>query len=208
MKPVVLIGGGGHARSILAMLPPDVSVVGYTAPQPQPDIDLPWLGDDDAFLAQSHARDCQVHLALGFNSDGSLALRCAVAQKYSHVPHATLIAPSAWVAPSATIEAGTAVMSRAVINAGTTIGRDAVVNTAAVIEHDCHIGDRCFISPGAIICGHVTIGSDTLIGAGAVLRNNISIAPGTVIGMGAIVTKSIETPGVYAGNPAKLIREL
>lgn len=208
MKPVVLIGGGGHARSILAMLPPHIQVAGYTALKPQPDIDIQWLGDDDTFLVQPIAKDCQVHIALGFNSAGSLALRRVVSQKYSHIPHATLLAPSALIASAATIEAGAAIMTRAVVNANTTIGRDTVVNTAVVIEHDCHIGDRCFISPGAIICGHVTIESDTLVGAGAVLRNGISIAPGSVIGMGAVVTKSIETPGVYVGNPAKLIREL
>jgi acetyltransferase-like isoleucine patch superfamily enzyme len=36
----------------------------------------------------------------------------------------------------------------------------------------------------------------------------VNIASGTVIGAGAVVTKDIETAGVYAGNPARRIKEL
>jgi acetyltransferase-like isoleucine patch superfamily enzyme len=33
----------------------------------------------------------------------------------------------------------------------------------------------------------------------------VSICSGTVIGAGSVVTKDISVPGIYAGNPAKLI---
>jgi acetyltransferase-like isoleucine patch superfamily enzyme len=36
----------------------------------------------------------------------------------------------------------------------------------------------------------------------------VSIADGTVIGAGSVVTKNILRAGVYAGNPAQLIRPL
>lgn len=208
MKPVVLIGAGGHARSVLAMLSDHIPLAGYTSPQPVPDIDLMWMGSDEAFLSQESADNYSVHIAVGFNHDGSLKLRRSIAEKYSDLHHVTLISPTAWIARDAVIEDGVTIMTRAVVNAHTTVGCDSVINTGAIVEHDCHIGERCFISPGAVICGHVTIGHDTLIGAGAVLRNNINIPADTIIGMGAVVTKSIETPGVYVGNPAKLLHSL
>jgi acetyltransferase-like isoleucine patch superfamily enzyme len=34
----------------------------------------------------------------------------------------------------------------------------------------------------------------------------VTIVDGAVIGAGAVVTRSIAKPGVYAGNPARLIR--
>ncbi len=36
----------------------------------------------------------------------------------------------------------------------------------------------------------------------------VSICDGAVIGAGAVVTKDITVKGIYAGNPAKLIRQL
>ena len=36
----------------------------------------------------------------------------------------------------------------------------------------------------------------------------VRIAPGCVIGAGAVVTKDLDRPGVYVGNPARLVREL
>jgi acetyltransferase-like isoleucine patch superfamily enzyme len=53
----------------------------------------------------------------------------------------------------------------------------------------------------------------TLIGDRVSIGSNATILPvticaGVVIGAGAVVTKSITKAGVYAGNPAKLIRSL
>jgi acetyltransferase-like isoleucine patch superfamily enzyme len=36
----------------------------------------------------------------------------------------------------------------------------------------------------------------------------VSICDNVVIGAGAVVTKNITQPGIYAGNPAKLIRKI
>ena len=36
----------------------------------------------------------------------------------------------------------------------------------------------------------------------------VKIAQGSVIGAGSVVTKDIEIKGIYAGNPARLIRKL
>ena len=37
-------------------------------------------------------------------------------------------------------------------------------------------------------------------------KTKISPCDNVVIGAGSVVTKSIDKPGIYAGNPAKLIR--
>jgi acetyltransferase-like isoleucine patch superfamily enzyme len=36
----------------------------------------------------------------------------------------------------------------------------------------------------------------------------VEICDGVVIGAGAVVTKNIKLKGVYAGNPAKLLKKL
>jgi acetyltransferase-like isoleucine patch superfamily enzyme len=50
-----------------------------------------------------------------------------------------------------------------------------------------------------------TIGNRVSIGSNATLLP-VTICDDVVVGAGSIVTKDISEPGVYAGNPARLIR--
>ena len=52
-----------------------------------------------------------------------------------------------------------------------------------------------------VIGDHVSIGSNATI-------MPVTICARTVIGAGAVVTRDITKPGIYAGNPARLIRTL
>ena len=53
---------------------------------------------------------------------------------------------------------------------------------------------------------NVKIKSFVYIGAGTTIKDHIEICSNVLIGCGAVVTKSITTPGIYAGVPAKLIK--
>ncbi|MDA7490974.1 CatB-related O-acetyltransferase [Synechococcus sp. AH-707-M23] len=48
--------------------------------------------------------------------------------------------------------------------------------------------------------------SDAWIGKGAFIKSGVTIAVGSVVGMNSVLTKSTLPYGIYAGNPAKLIR--
>lgn len=50
------------------------------------------------------------------------------------------------------------------------------------------------------------IGNDVWIGQGAYVKAGVSISNGAVVGMGAVVTKDIGPYEIWAGNPARLIR--
>ena len=52
-----------------------------------------------------------------------------------------------------------------------------------------------------------TIGSHVSIGSNATILP-VTICDHAVIGAGAVVTGDIPVPGVYAGNPARLLRPL
>ena len=47
-----------------------------------------------------------------------------------------------------------------------------------------------------------------MIGSNSVIKENISIGDNIIIGMGSVVTKSLIEPGVYVGNPCKLMNNL
>ncbi len=54
----------------------------------------------------------------------------------------------------------------------------------------------------------VSIKAGCWIGAGVLILPGVTIAPGCVIGAHAVMHDSTEPNGVYAGNPARRVREL
>jgi len=110
------------------------------------------------------------------------------------------------------------------IQKGVVIGADTRIQSHTFICELVSIGERCFIGHGVMFINDLfqtgapasgnkdlwketTIGNDVSIGSNATLLP-VSICDRTVIGAGAVVTRDIQTPGIYAGNPAKLIRKL
>lgn len=91
----------------------------------------------------------------------------------------------------------------------TVIGRDVWLMKGVHVGHDVEIGDGCIISPHSCIGGHVKIGANTNIGMGAIIHQRLTIPPNCMIGMGSVITKKtvMRNGYVYAGNPAKELRE-
>lgn len=92
------------------------------------------------------------------------------------------------------------------IGPGTSIGNNCIINTGALIEHDVKVGDHSHISVNATVAGNVSLGNEVLIGAGAIIKNNISICDNVVIGAGSVVVSDIYEKGIYAGIPAKKLK--
>lgn len=109
------------------------------------------------------------------------------------------------------------------IQGNTYIGDDSKIQSHTFICEYVTVGERCFIGHGVMFAndmfregkpnadrnswGRITVGNDVSIGSGATILA-VSICDGAVIGAGSVVTKSIVEKGVYAGNPARLLRRL
>ena len=52
----------------------------------------------------------------------------------------------------------------------------------------------------------ITISDDVWIGHGSILLKGVNVGEGSIIGAGSVVTKDVEPYSVYAGNPAKKIK--
>lgn len=110
------------------------------------------------------------------------------------------------------------------IQRGARIGRRCKVQSHAFVCELVTIGDDCFIGHGVMFindtfatggpaCGDKSLWRSTKVGNGVSIGSNATILPvqiadGCVIGAGAVVTKHLTVPGVYAGNPARLIRRI
>lgn len=69
------------------------------------------------------------------------------------------------------------------------------------------IGDDVSVGHNAVIHG-AKVGNNVLVGMGAILMDNVVVSDNTVIAAGAVVlSNSVLEPGVYAGIPAKKVKE-
>ena len=109
------------------------------------------------------------------------------------------------------------------IQGNTSVGADTKIQSHTFICEYVTIGERCFIGHGVMFAndmfrdgkpnadreswGRIVVGNDVSIGSGATILA-VSICDGAVIGAGSVVTRSITEKGVWAGNPAKLLRRL
>ena len=92
---------------------------------------------------------------------------------------------------------------------GLAIGNDVSIAPQTVIITDNHIftDKNIPINSQGYEKRKVIIEDDVWIGAGCKILCGVNIGKGVVVGAGAVVTKSLESYGVYAGVPAKLIRK-
>ncbi len=110
------------------------------------------------------------------------------------------------------------------IQSDVTIGRRCRVQSHAFICELVEIGDDCFISHGAMFVndlfsiggpakGRRDLWRSTRIGSHVSIGTNVTVLPvemcdHVVVGAGSVVTKNITEPGIYAGNPARLLRRI
>jgi len=104
------------------------------------------------------------------------------------------------------------------------IGKNCRIQSHSFICEKTRIDDDCFISHGVMFVNDLfkdgkrsfgdkkkwkgaKIGKKVLIGSNATILP-IKICSGAIIGAGAVVTKDIKTKGIYAGNPAKLLKTI
>jgi len=71
------------------------------------------------------------------------------------------------------------------------------------------IGNNVSIGHRALVHG-CQIGDNVLVGMGAILMDNVVVAPNVLIAAGAVVLENtrLESFGIYAGVPAKRVKEL
>lgn len=206
MKPLILIGGGGHCKSVIeAAESAGYSILGV--------LDMPEdigkeilstkvIGTDDDI--PSYVYKAEFVITVGFIKNPAIRIKLYNKVKEADGKLATIVASTAYVSKYATIGEGTVVMHHAFVNAGAKVGNNVILNTFTNIEHDAVIGDQCHISTGTMVNGDCKVGANCFIGSQSVLANGITIGDDIIVGAGSLVRKSISVKGIYSGNPAIL----
>lgn len=195
MKPILAVGGGGHASSCADVIESqrEYSLSGFVVDN-QDDrsyiLNYPVLGRDEdlhrlvhrvpyALVAIGQIKNCDTRKRL-FNNLKDIGFYLpVVVSSFAHQSSTSLI------------QEGSILMHFSLVNAGAQLGVNCIVNNHALVEHDVVVGNHCHIATGARVNGSVRIGDGSFIGSGSVLKEGIEIGSNVVIGAGEVVLHDI-----------------
>jgi len=206
--PLLIIGAGGHARSVLDIALQNDEYSNITCVDPsypkskhvEGMKEVPIIGTD-ADLPDLISRGFKyAFVALGENKLRHKLFNEIIRHGYETI---NIISKHAIISPRAKLGSGICVMAGAVINTNTIIENNCIINTRASIDHDCRVSESCHIAPGATVSGYVNIGKYTLLGTGTSVKDKLTIGENCVIGAGSLVIKDLAPNNMYYGVPAK-----
>ncbi len=210
MRKLVLIGGGGHCKSVLDTAArmncfDEIVITDPNIEQGKLILDHSIVGSDNCLeeLFQKGFKYAFITIgSVNFNP-----LREKIADKIASLGFLFPVIhdPSAIISDSAIIGDGSFIGKNAIINAEAKIGKHCIINTSAIIEHECNVGDFSHISVGTVLCGEVTIGGNCVIGSNSTVIQRLIVGNNSVIGAGSVVTKDIPSNCTAIGVPARIL---
>lgn len=204
-QSIYLLGAGGHGRVLIdALQNQEISISGILDPHIEVGhriLGIAVLGDE-RYLKKISKLESHLINGLGANPNINKRKEKFINLTNQGYQFADVIHPTAVIASNTYLAEGCQIMAGAILQTGTTLGKNVVINTRASLDHDCWIGDHCFIAPGVVLCGNINIEHSTFIGAGAIILPNLKIGANAIIGAGSVVTKSVSNQSLAVGSPA------
>lgn len=205
-RPVVILGGGGHACVVAeALMLTGRESRGYLAPVESNSKAAAllgsWLGGDSSIPELLGQGFCFA-VGIGFVNGSSAKSRAQLLEQIPATALTTVVHPGAIVSTQCTLGQGSFVGPGTIVGTGASLGAAVIANSAAIIEHDCRVDTNAHIASGACLAGGVHCGANVLVGAGAIIRQGLRIGGDAIIGAGAVVLHDVSPGGLVVGNPA------
>lgn len=207
-KRLLLIGGGGHCKSVLDSLLnlnqySDIGIVDIKENIGKSILNVPIIGCDDDLQELYEMGYNYAFITVGSIGDPTLRIKLFTMIERIGFKIPNIIDLTATVSRYIKMETGIYIGKKSVVNAGTSIRKGTIINTGSIIEHDCLIEKFSHIAPGSVLCGEARIGKNTHIGANSVIKQQVRIGSNTIIGMGSVVLYDIADYIIAYGNPCK-----
>lgn len=197
MEKIVIIGCGGHAKSVLDIIEREqkYEVVGFSSKDL--DEEFEYRGykiiSTDENLKQVLEKGVKnAVIGIGFMGESNVRenLYRKVQKMGFHFP--VIVDPTAVIASDAEISDGTVIGKKVVVNSEAHVGENVILNTASVIEHECKIGNGSHIAVGSLLCGDVEVGNNSFIGAGTTIIQGCKVGDSVLVGAGSLVLGDIK----------------
>lgn len=208
MKDLIVIGGGGFAKEVL-WLARDCGrkVRGVLDDNPETYHSkiqgITVLGPIDSWVSYS---DCEFIIAIG---SPRVRLKVYKQMLIKGTPHfASLIHPSVTYSNSVEFGVGVIICAGCILTVDIKVGNHNILNLNVTVGHECDFSEFVTVAPMAAISGNVSLSEFSEIGTGALIRQGLTVGRGAMLGMGGVLTKNIARYNIFAGNPAKKLKEL
>lgn len=202
-KQLVLIGAGGHAKSIIDSINEDeIEIIGFIDDNKRGlHYGIPILGSKIESIENYH--EYYYFVSIG---DVQCREKWFEKVKVMNLETLNIIDKTAYVSKTAQLGKGNFIGKHAIINADSIIGNDNVINTRALVEHECIVGNHVHLSTNSVINGNVEIGDRVFLGSMAVCNGQQRIESDVTIGSGSVVINNIESCCTVVGVPARVIK--
>ena len=209
MERIVIFGASGHAKVVADAIrrAGTFDIAGF--------VDQVSLARDGQTFFGSHVhtdggalqRFLDDGITRAFVAIGDCSARIRIADSLSLMGFTLpiLVHPSAVIAESTRLGAGTFVAAGAVIGPDCSIGQHVIINTRASVDHDCEIQEGVHVCPGVSLAGDVCIKERTWAGIGATVIEKLTIGTRCFIAAGSVVTGDLASESRVAGCPARPI---
>jgi sugar O-acyltransferase (sialic acid O-acetyltransferase NeuD family) len=214
VTPLLVVGAGGFAREAVE------AVRAVNALHPTWDL-LGFL-DDDASLAGTRvdgvpvlgpvaevARHPDAMVVVCTGSPANYTSRKRIVERLGLPParYARIVHPAASLAGSTMLGEGSVVLAGVVATAAVRIGAHVAVMPGCVFTHDDVVGAYATLGAGVRLAGGVEVAEGAYLGSGALVREHRRVGAWSLVGMGSLVLTDVPDGQVWAGAPARWLRD-
>lgn len=205
MSRLIVVTAGGFGREVHAYATAaGFEVLGFLHDLDRYPGSIDGLGIDDQILGgiDDHEPDLDAVYAIGL---GDVAPRKAVGEKLAArgARLATVIHPSAVVAPSAQLGDGVVLAPFTFVGPNVTVGDLTMFNTYASAGHDARIGRCCVVGPYAGVHGYAVLEDEVLLGSHAVVTPKRTVGTRSALAAGAVAERDVPPRSLAMGMPAR-----
>jgi sugar O-acyltransferase, sialic acid O-acetyltransferase neuD family len=190
MDEIILIGYGGHAKSVADTIERGLNykIAGYVDRE-KVSSKYEYLGNDNHLEEIFHSGIKNAAICIGYLGKNRIRERMYVALKSMGFCLPKIIDPTAIISNSVIISEGSFIGKHSIINVDSQIGKCCIINSGAIVEHECIIHDFAHVAVGAVLCGQVVVGKGAFIGANGTVIQCRTISDYEVVPAGEVVRK-------------------
>lgn len=205
---IVIIGAGGFAREIEALLPtflPDSKhrlkgFLGKDQGVPsENDLSDRLLGDPETYSPEPNDRFV---LAIG-NMDARRRTVEALMSKGAEF--LTLVHPTAYVAPTAKLEPGVLIYPFACVSNNARLATAVKLNYYASVGHDTQLGKYCLLAPYATVNGFGILADEVYLSTHSTVAPQVNVGYASKVSANSAVMKDVPDNSLVFGVPGRVV---
>ena len=180
MEDILLIGGGGHCKSVIDVIESQgkfkiAGIIEKYVEESKEVLGYPLIGTDDD-LEELRKKYNYAIITVGHIKSNAIRLKLYKKLKELDFILPIIISPLAYISKHSSVGEGSVVMHHALINANAKVGVNCIINSKALIEHDATAENHVHISTNATINGGVLVKEHSFVGSGVVTKEYIELS--------------------------------